>query len=51
VILISSDHDELLAISDRIAIVRHGRVSEVRSAARTTKIDLLQAAGEAREAA
>jgi ABC-type sugar transport system ATPase subunit len=51
VILISSDHDELLAISDRIAIVRHGRVNEVRSAARTTKIDLLQAAGEAREAA
>jgi ABC-type sugar transport system ATPase subunit len=51
VILISSDHDELLAISDRIAIVRHGRVSEVRSAARTTKVDLLQAADDEREAA
>jgi ABC-type sugar transport system ATPase subunit len=43
VILISSDHDELLAMSDRIAIVRHGRVVSVREARKITKHDLVRA--------
>lgn len=43
VILISSDHDELLAMSDRIAIVRHGRVVSVREAGQITKHDLVRA--------
>jgi ribose transport system ATP-binding protein len=51
VILISSDHDELLAMSDRIAIVRHGAVTEVRPASKVSKIDLVQAAGPLQEKA
>jgi ribose transport system ATP-binding protein len=43
VILISSDHDELLAMSDRIAIVRHGRVEAVRNAREISKFDLMRA--------
>jgi ribose transport system ATP-binding protein len=43
VILISSDHDELLAMSDRIAIVRHGRVEAVRNAREISKLDLVRA--------
>jgi ABC-type sugar transport system ATPase subunit len=43
VILISSDHDELLAMSDRIAIVRHGHVETVRSAKEISKLDLVRA--------
>jgi ribose transport system ATP-binding protein len=43
VILISSDHDELLAMSDRIAIVRHGCVDTVRNAGEITKLDLVRA--------
>ncbi|HEY5879553.1 MAG TPA: sugar ABC transporter ATP-binding protein [Nakamurella sp.] len=44
VILISSDHNELLAMSDRIAIVKHGRVAAVRPAGRVTHTDLVSAA-------
>jgi ABC-type sugar transport system ATPase subunit len=44
VILISSDHDELLSMSDRIAIVRHGRVISVRNARDVDKLDLVTAA-------
>jgi ABC-type sugar transport system ATPase subunit len=44
VILISSDHDELLSMADRIAIVRHGRVAAVRSAREVSKLDLVTAA-------
>jgi ribose transport system ATP-binding protein len=43
VILISSDHDELLAMSDRIAIIRHGRVETVRHARDISKLDLVRA--------
>ena len=43
VILISSDHDELLAMSDRIAIIRHGRVEAVRNARDISKLDLVRA--------
>lgn len=44
VVLISSDHNELLAMSDRIAIVKHGRVTAVRPADRVTHSDLVSAA-------
>jgi ABC-type sugar transport system ATPase subunit len=44
VVLISSDHDELLSMADRILIVRHGRVISVRDAADVTKLDLVTAA-------
>lgn len=43
IILISSDHDELLAMSDRIGIMSHGRMVEVRAAADVTKTDLVRA--------
>lgn len=43
IILISSDHDELLAMSDRIAIVRHGRVDRTRPASELTHNDLVRA--------
>jgi ribose transport system ATP-binding protein len=43
VILISSDHDELLAMSDRIAIIRYGRVETVRNARDISKLDLVRA--------
>ena len=45
VLLISSDHDELLAMSDRIAIMAHGRVTEVRPASAVSKTDLVRASG------
>ena len=44
VVLISSDHNELLAMSDRIAIVKHGRVTEVRPADQVSHGDLVSAA-------
>ncbi len=44
VVLISSDHDELLSMADRIAIVRHGQVVSVKNAADVTKFDLVTAA-------
>lgn len=43
VILISSAHDELLALSDRIAIVRHGRVLDIRPAHDVSHTDLVSA--------
>lgn len=43
VILISSDHDELLAMSDRIAVVRHGRVVKLAAANELTRDDLVRA--------
>jgi ABC-type sugar transport system ATPase subunit len=42
VVLISSDFDELLAMSDRIAIVNRGRISEVRDARQTDKKYLVE---------
>jgi ABC-type sugar transport system ATPase subunit len=43
VILISSDHDELIALSDRIAIVSHGRIAAIRPARAIDKSDLVRA--------
>lgn len=44
VLLISSDHDELLAMSDRIAVVRNGTVIEIRAPQDLTHADLVRAA-------
>ena len=46
IILISSDHDELLAMSDRIAIVQHGAIVRTVNAAELTHSDLVRASGE-----
>lgn len=43
VILISSDHDELIAMSDRIGIMSHGRMVRVADAASLGKIDFVRA--------
>ena len=43
VILISSDHDELIAMSDRIGLMSHGRLVAVREAGTLAKTDLVQA--------
>jgi len=43
VILISSDREELVAMSDRIGLMSHGRLVAIREAADVTKTDLLQA--------
>ena len=43
VILISSAHDELLAMSDRVALVRHGTVTAVKSVDQVTHADLVSA--------
>ena len=43
VILASSDHEELLAMSDRIGIVSHGRITESRPASAVSKVDLVKA--------
>ena len=51
VVLISSDHDELLAMSDRIAIVSHGHVSDIRPANDLGKTDLVRASSNEEEAA
>lgn len=47
VILISSHDDELLAMSDTVAIVRRGRLVRIADARSITKADLLQTADEA----
>jgi ribose transport system ATP-binding protein len=51
VILISSDDQELLSISDRIALVRGGRIARVARAAELTKTDLLETTAERTRAA
>ncbi len=43
IILISSDHDELLAMSDRIAVVRHGEITRIEAATALTHDDLVRA--------
>lgn len=45
VILISADDEELLAMSDRIALVRHGRVTRVVDAAALDKTELVRSGG------
>lgn len=47
VILISSDHEELLAMSDRIAIVRHGVIVDTRPAGELDHTDLVRASADA----
>jgi ABC-type sugar transport system ATPase subunit len=44
IILISSDHDELLAMADRVGIMSHGRMVKVCDAASVTRTDLVKAA-------
>jgi ribose transport system ATP-binding protein len=44
VLLISSDYRELLAMSDRIAVVRDGRILRVASAGELTEYSLIEAA-------
>lgn len=46
IILISSDHDELLAMSDRIATVHHGQVTAITDAANLTHADLVKASSD-----
>ncbi|MES2666918.1 MAG: sugar ABC transporter ATP-binding protein [Pseudomonadota bacterium] len=43
IVLISSDHDELLAMSDRIAVVRHGTITDIRMPKDLTHADLVRA--------
>jgi ABC-type sugar transport system ATPase subunit len=43
VILISSDHNELIAMSDRIGIVREGTIVEVRDARDVDQTHLVRA--------
>ena len=43
IILVSSDHDELLAMSDRVAIVQQGTISRSVNASDLTHNDLVQA--------
>ncbi|HET6161909.1 MAG TPA: sugar ABC transporter ATP-binding protein [Dongiaceae bacterium] len=44
VIFISSDDEELLAMSDRVALVRRGRITRILPASGVSKTDLLQSA-------
>jgi ribose transport system ATP-binding protein len=44
VLLISSDHYELMAMSDRVAVIRHGTVAAIRSPQDLTHADLVRAA-------
>ena len=50
-ILISSDYDELLAMSDRVGIVRRGSVVAIRPAGALSKSDLVQASAHVEEVA
>jgi ribose transport system ATP-binding protein len=51
VILISSDDKELLAMSDRVAIVRRGRIVRIAKAGELVKSDLLESSEERMRAA
>lgn len=46
IILISSDHDELLAMSDRVAIVQHGAIKKVVAANELSHDDLVRASAD-----
>lgn len=46
IILISSDHDELLAMSDRIAVVRHGTIHRTVPAPELSHADLVRASAD-----
>ncbi|MFN8082112.1 MAG: sugar ABC transporter ATP-binding protein [Kineosporiaceae bacterium] len=47
VILISSSHSELLALCDRVAIVKQGRVTDIRAAAEVGHADLASSSAQA----
>ncbi|WP_270731442.1 sugar ABC transporter ATP-binding protein [Shimia sp. Alg240-R146] len=47
IILISSDHDELLAMSDRIAVVQHGAIKRTVKASDLNHDDLVRASADA----
>lgn len=49
ILLISSDHDELLAMSDRIAVVQHGSVTRVVPASELNHDDLVRASAATAE--
>jgi ribose transport system ATP-binding protein len=49
IILISSDIPELLAMSDRVAVVRDGRILEIAGAQQITEYDLIAAASGAND--
>jgi ribose transport system ATP-binding protein len=51
VVLISSDHDELMAMSDRIAIVSRGTISDIREPGALRKSDLVRASADKEKAA
>jgi ABC-type sugar transport system ATPase subunit len=51
VILISADDKELLAMSDRVAIVRRGRIVRIAKAGELSKADLLESSEERMRAA
>jgi ribose transport system ATP-binding protein len=51
VILISSDDKELLSMSDRVAIIRRGRIARIARAGELTKADLLESTAERMNAA
>lgn len=44
IVLISSDHDELMAMSDRIAVVRQGTITDIRAPQEMSHADLVRAA-------
>jgi len=44
IVLISSDHDELMAMSDRIAVVRQGTITNIRAPQEMSHADLVRAA-------
>jgi len=46
IIFISSDHDELLAMSDRIAVVQHGKIVRTVDASKLTHDDLVRASAD-----
>ncbi|MEM6463632.1 MAG: sugar ABC transporter ATP-binding protein [Pseudomonadota bacterium] len=51
ILLISSDHDELLAMSDRIAVVQNGSIKRVVPASDITHDDLVRASAEREDSA
>ena len=50
VILISSDDQELLSISDRVALVRAGRIVRIAAASALSKSDLLETTADRMQA-
>ncbi len=46
IVLISSDHDELLAMSDRVAVVQHGAIKRIVDANQLSHDDLVRASAD-----